>query len=63
MEKSNIVDKRSIRLEEITKTGYIPFLGGRPIRATVISHDDCINLTILINTIDTVDELLEKLNN
>ena len=63
MEKPNIIDKRQVRLEDLNKPGYIPFLGGRPDRTTVINNDDCINLRILINTTTTVDDLLKKLRN
>lgn len=33
----------------------IPFLGGRPERDTVISHDEIVNLMILLNTVSTVE--------
>ncbi|MBN1576915.1 MAG: hypothetical protein JW913_10200 [Chitinispirillaceae bacterium] len=63
MEKPNIIDKRQIRLEDLEKADYIPFLGGRPQRTTIINHDDCINLTILLNTTTTVDDLLKQKSN
>lgn len=62
MKKPNIIDKRQVRLEDFNKPDYIPFLGGRPNRITVINSDDCINLSILINTTTSVDELLKKLS-
>ncbi len=61
MKKPNIIDKRQVRLENINRPDYIPFLGGRPKRDDVINHDDCINLSILLNTSSSVEELLSKL--
>ena len=61
MEKPIIIDKRSVRLEEVTKLDYIPFLGGRPERTTIISRDEITNLAIILNTTATVSEFLEKL--
>jgi hypothetical protein len=61
MENKKVVDKRQIKLEDIMKPGYIPFLGGRPERETVICYDDVMNLAIQLNTNDTVEELLKKL--
>ncbi|MBN1307158.1 MAG: hypothetical protein JXA18_04525 [Chitinispirillaceae bacterium] len=61
MEKPNIIDKRQIRLEDLKKADYIPFLGGRPKRTTVIKKDDCINLKIYLNTTNGVDDLLKKM--
>lgn len=61
MKKPNIIDKRFVRLEEVTKPDYIPFLGGRPARETVISKDDVLNLSILLNTTRSVDFFLESI--
>jgi hypothetical protein len=61
MEKPMIVDKRVIRLEEVIKPDYIPFLGGRPERTTIISRDEIINLAIFLNTTSTVSEFLERI--
>ena len=58
MENKNVIDKRQIRLEDLTKPGYIPFLGGRPQRETVIGLDDVINLVIALHTSDSLEELL-----
>ena len=60
MDKRNVIDKRSIRLEDVAKEGYIPFLGGRPKRKTVITHDDVINLSIVLNTSNSFDEFLKR---
>ena len=60
MEKQRILDKRPVRLEELNRPDYIPFLGGRPQRTTVINSDDCINLTILLNTTASVEEFLKN---
>jgi hypothetical protein len=61
MENKNIIDKRQIRLEEVMKPDYIPFLGGRPERETVIRMDDIMNLKINLNTTDSVDEFIKKM--
>jgi hypothetical protein len=61
MDKSRVIDRRHIRLEEVMKPDYIPFMGGRPKRATVISTDDTLNLVILLNTSITVEEFISKL--
>lgn len=61
MKKPIIIDKRSVRLENINRPDYIPFLGGRPKRGTVINHDDQINVKILLNTADTIDDLIAAL--
>lgn len=54
--KKNVIDKRKIRLEEVTKDEYIPFLGGRPERDTIITQDDITNLIIALNT-QTIEQL------
>jgi hypothetical protein len=59
MEDKNIVDKRSIRLEDVLKPDYIPFLAGRPPREKVIGADDIINLIINLNTCNTVEDFLK----
>lgn len=61
MENNNIIDKRPIRLEDIMKEGYIPFLGGRPERENIISEDDIINLRINLNITSSVEEFLKIL--
>jgi hypothetical protein len=61
MEKHNILDKRVVKLEEISKKDFIPFLSGRPDRTTVINNDDILNLRISLNTTNSVDELLALL--
>ncbi|HEX2957234.1 MAG TPA: hypothetical protein VHO70_10395 [Chitinispirillaceae bacterium] len=59
MEDKNVVDKRSIKLEDVLKPDYIPFLAGRPSREKVIGADDLINLKINLNTCNTVEEFLK----
>ena len=49
-EKRHVVDKRSVKLEDVLRSDYIPFLGGRPQRITIISKDDITNLEIALNT-------------
>lgn len=61
MEKNTIVDRLVIRGEEVTKEGFIPFLGGRPKRLTIINRDDIVNLSIALNTTDSVDSYLAQL--
>jgi hypothetical protein len=61
MENKHVVDKRSIKLEDVMKKDYIPFLGGRPERQTIIGKDEIMNLEITLNTSPTVDEFLEKI--
>jgi hypothetical protein len=61
MEKKKVIDKRQVKLEEIMKEGYIPFLGGRPEREYVIGKDDIMNLKIILNTTESVNEFLLKL--
>jgi hypothetical protein len=62
MENKRVVDKRQIRLEEVMKPDYIPFLGGRPERLTVIKTDDIVNLKIILNTTESVEEFIIKSN-
>jgi hypothetical protein len=61
MENQHVIDKRSIKLEDVMKKDYIPFLGGRPLRQTIIGKDDIMNLSITLNTCSTVDEFLAKI--
>jgi hypothetical protein len=58
MENKKIIDKRQIRLEEVMKPDYIPYLGGRPDRHTVIREDDVVNLKINLNTTASVEEFI-----
>jgi hypothetical protein len=60
MEDRHVIDKRSIKLEDVMKKDYIPFLGGRPKRQTIIGKDDILNLEITLNTCSTVDEFAKK---
>ena len=61
MKKPIVIDKRSVRLETISHPDYIPFLGGRPDRTTVITHEDEINLRILLNTVTSIEELIRHI--
>ena len=58
--KRNVYDKRYIRLEEVGREEYIPFLGGRPHRDNVISEDDITNLIIALNTAKSLEVFLEQ---
>jgi hypothetical protein len=59
MEKKPIVDKRSIRLEDVMKKDYIPFLGGRPDREKVIRLDDVLDVKINLNLAETVEDFIK----
>jgi hypothetical protein len=61
MDSEKVVDKRSVRLEEVMKPDYIPFLGGRPQRDTIISIDEIVNLVIALNTTDAVEYFIDKI--
>ena len=61
MDKKHVVDRRSIKLEDILKADYIPFLSGRPERETVIAKEDLMNLEIVLNTTKTVEEFITKI--
>jgi hypothetical protein len=59
--KKNVIDRRQIHLEKVMRPDYIPFLGGRPTRTTVISADDILNLTIALNTTQSVESFVNNL--
>lgn len=59
MEKKPIVDKRSIRLEDVMKKDYIPYLGGRPDREKVIRPDDVLDMKINLNLAETVEDFIK----
>ncbi len=61
MGKQQFLDKKPPRFENSRKRGFIPFLGGRPKRTLVISKDDILNLTILLNTTRTVQDFLSSM--
>lgn len=58
MEESKVRDLRRIKLEDVSKKEYIPFLEGRPKRTTVIQSDDLLNLRILLNNSKSLEEFL-----
>ncbi len=60
MEKRHVIDKRKVKLEDLMKNGYIPYMAGRPKRERVISADDLTNLAIALNTSASIDDLLKK---
>jgi len=60
MDSKKVVDKRSVKLEHVMASNFIPFLGGRPARDTVINDEDVMNLRITLGTIDSVEEFLAK---
>jgi hypothetical protein len=57
--KPPVVDKRIIRLEDVMKKDYIPFLGGRPDREKVIRLDDVLDVKINLNLTDTVEDFIK----
>jgi len=59
MKDNKVHDKRKVRLEELMKKDYIPFMEGRPDRVTIIQNDDIYNLSIALNTTNSVDEFLK----
>lgn len=61
LEKKKVIDKRSIRLENVLKSDYIPFLSGRPDRDSEIGKDDLMNLEIALNTTKSVDDFLKTI--
>jgi len=61
MEKKKVIDKRTIKLENVLKKDFIPFLGGRPKRTTVINKEDIINLKIALNVSKNVEEFLKMI--
>ena len=61
MKKRHVADHRRIKLEKIQKKDYIPFLEGRPKRKKVINNDDIANLSIVLNTSKTLEELLKQI--
>ncbi len=56
--KEKIMDKRRVKLDELLKKDYIPFLAGRPKRDNPIGSDDLINLRIAFNTAKHLDDFL-----
>lgn len=60
MKKSQVVDSRRIKLNDVNKKDYIPFLGGRPKRIKIISNDDVLNLSIALHTTKSFEELLKQ---
>ena len=47
-------------MRNLTIRTYIPFMKGRPVRDTMISKEDQLNLTIALNTCKTFEELLDR---
>jgi hypothetical protein len=61
LEKNNVIDKRSIKLENVMRPDYIPFLSGRPDRDSTIEKDDLMDLEIVLNTTETVEDFLKNI--
>jgi len=58
--KNNVYDKRNVKLDEMLRDGYIPFLEGRPGRDFSITEDDVTNLIIALNTADSLNEFVKQ---
>jgi len=65
MEKSMGFDPDSVSdelrfrvLKDLNKPNYILLFSGRPDRIEVISHDEIVNLTIVLNTSKSIDSFL-----
>lgn len=58
--KSNVVDKRSIRLEDVMRKSYIPFLGGRPDRDKIIDKEDLCDLKIALALAPCFESFLQQ---
>ncbi|MBL8025335.1 MAG: hypothetical protein JNL74_02930 [Fibrobacteres bacterium] len=61
MEKSQINDKRSVKLDHVMSKDFIPFMTGRPLRNNVIDKEDIVNLSIALNTTADVNDFLMAL--
>jgi hypothetical protein len=61
LEKKKVIDRRSVKLENVMKPDYIPFLSGRPNRETIIGKDDLMNMAIALNTTDSVEEFVKNI--
>lgn len=59
MRRRHVVDKRSVKLENVAREDYIPFMGGKPDRNTVIDNEDLTNLVIALNTSKSLEEFIE----
>jgi hypothetical protein len=60
MEKNNVIDKRSVKLENLLRPDYIPLGAGRPEREKVIGKDDILNLRIALNTSESLSAFLSS---
>lgn len=58
--KSEFKDTRAVKLERVLAADFIPLFSGRPRRSLVIGKDDSLDLTILLNTTDSVEAFLAK---
>jgi hypothetical protein len=61
MKRPQIEDHRRITLEKVRNPEYIPFLGGRPKRHTVIQAEDISNLLIALHTSRSFVEFLKSI--
>ncbi|MGB7569612.1 MAG: hypothetical protein WBM07_17240 [Chitinivibrionales bacterium] len=61
MENKKLQYRKKNTLEIFSRNEHIPFLSGRPQREETIGHDDLVDLEIILNTNNTVDELILEL--
>jgi len=57
--QGNINDRRTVKLEEVLREGYIPLFSGRPNRNLTIQKDDILNLKIALARAKSLEEFLE----
>jgi hypothetical protein len=61
MENKRLHCRKKSSFEGFALEERIPFLSGRPQREETIGHDDIVDLEIILNTNNTVDELIIEL--
>lgn len=59
-DRSNVIDKRKVKLEDILKKSYIPFGSGRPDRDEIINSDDMCNLKIALVVSSNTDDFIQQ---
>ena len=57
--RSQINDKRVVKLEELNSENHIEWLGGRPQRDNDISKDDLLNLKIALSECKSLEDFLK----
>lgn len=62
MEKQNMLENPLRLKQKKSEKDFIPFLGGRPDRMTIISMDDITDLVIALNLTKSIEEFLSIIN-